>query len=189
MPTKTAVKEKVNGTAVEEAEEGTTPTPAPAASTKKKPVEEEPAKSSESDASADDAPQASAEPADGDDAEKASSKSKAPKPPSLVDIQRSLYKDTSVDLWVSPEIEVKPEGAKESRKISFVFPRMSTITPNRQFLRKIYNLEPLFQYFEWMNLAQIPPFIQDLTDGLDDVQFNDLFDGWFTDSEIDDPKE
>lgn len=193
MPTKTAVK-KVNGTAVKEAEEGTTPTTAPAASVKERSAEEKPAKSSESNA---DTPESSTD----------NEKTKPKKPPTLVEVQQSLYKrpkppasedddkpkakdaddeDEELDLWVSPEFEVTQ--GDESRKIQFVFPRMTTVTPNRQFLRKIYNLDPLFQYFEWMNLAQIPPFIQDLTDGLTDEQFNDLFDGWFQNAEVDAPK-
>ena len=151
MPTKTAVKEPQSEPAVEEVEEGITPTPSDP------PAETEPEEAK------------SVKPA---------KKAAAKKPPSLEEIQRGMYPEDA-ELWVGT-LPGLPEKKEQPEKMVFVFPKMNTLSPNRAFLRRIYNLEPLFQYFEWMNLAGIPPFIQDLTDVLTDDQFNDLFEAWFT---------
>lgn len=167
MPTKTAAKNKVNGAAVEEAEQGITPTPV--ASADVQPAEEGPAKSSEPDTVSDQSPEA-----DGGDSDKEPSPPDPEKDPE--GFQRFLY-PKDADLWVG-----------SVRNITFVFPRLSSITPTRQFLRRLYNLDPLFQNFEWLQFAEVPEPICNLTDVLTDEEFNALFEAWFTDAEVDGPK-
>lgn len=167
MPTKTAAKNKVNGAAVEEAEQGTTPTPA--ASADVQPAEEGPAKSSEPDTVSAQSPEDG-----GDDSDKEPSLPDPDKDPE--GFQRALY-PKDADLWVG-----------RVRDIPFVFPRLSSITPTRQFLRRLYGLDPLFQNFEWLSFAEVPEQICNLTDVLTDDEFNTLFEGWFTNAEVDGPK-
>jgi hypothetical protein len=70
----------------------------------------------------------------------------------------------------------------------FGFPRITTITPRRQWLRQIYNLTETAQTFEWMVLAQVPMLMQARTDALTDDEYNALFNAWFTDAEVSLPK-
>lgn len=169
MPPKTAAKEKVNtnGAAVEEAEQGITPTPAESADAQ--PATEGPATSSE--------PDVSDQSETGDAADEKAASPESPDPEKDPEgFMRSLYPQDA-DLWVG-----------KVRNITFVFPRLSTISPTRQFLRRLYNLDPLFQNFEWLLYAEVPEQICNLTDVLTDDEFNELFEAWFTDAEVDGPK-
>lgn len=85
-----------------------------------------------------------------------------------------------------------PEGTDlwygEVHGLVFAFPRITGITPARQWLRAIYTLTEIAQTFEWMALAKVPVEMQNRTDLLTDEQYRSLFNAWFTDSELSLPK-
>lgn len=72
--------------------------------------------------------------------------------------------------------------AKSGAKI--VFPKVTTRTQDRVFFWKLYNLEPVFQGFEWMREYEVPLEIQALAIALPDDEYEALFEGWFADADL-----
>lgn len=73
--------------------------------------------------------------------------------------------------------------AKDGTKIPF--PRFRNLpTPNRAFFWRLYQLEPVFQGFEWMRYAGVPDDIQQVAVELPDRDYDALFDGWFEDAQL-----
>lgn len=63
-----------------------------------------------------------------------------------------------------------------------VFPSISEVRPTQKFFWKIYQMNEMFQSFEWMNLAEVPKSIQErvLDLGEKDVyEQAEFFRGWF----------
>lgn len=64
-------------------------------------------------------------------------------------------------------------------------PRYTTIpAPTRQFWRRLYGLDEMFQAFEWMRWAGVPEPVQALTDHLDDDEYQAMFEGWFAGADL-----
>lgn len=93
----------------------------------------------------------------------------------------------------TPEVEAPslyPAGtelfvftAKDGRKIEF--PKYSTVpTPSREMWWRLYQLDTIFQGFEWMRYAGVPDVVQALAVTLPDDEYEALFDGWFSDSNL-----
>ncbi|WP_396902691.1 hypothetical protein [Mycolicibacterium sp.] len=84
----------------------------------------------------------------------------------------SLYpKGIELFEWTSP-----------TNGIKIVFPKITTRQPDRVFFWKLYQLEPVFQGFEWMAEYQVPMPVQALAISLPDVEYQMLFDAWFAES-------
>lgn len=65
------------------------------------------------------------------------------------------------------------------------FPKFSAIDPpTRQFWWALYQLDEMFQGFEWMNWAGVPKDIQALVVSLPDDEYKAVFDAWFDDSKL-----
>lgn len=65
------------------------------------------------------------------------------------------------------------------------FPRFANLpTPNRAFFWRLYQLEPVFQGFEWMRYAGVPEEVQAVAVELPDTDYDALFDGWFEDAQL-----
>lgn len=62
-----------------------------------------------------------------------------------------------------------------------VFPMISTLAVTAKFMWRIYNLNELFQSFEWMNLAEVPRDIQERVIDLPNVERASFWSGWFAD--------
>lgn len=84
----------------------------------------------------------------------------------------SLYpKGIETFEWTSPTTGIK-----------IVFPKITTRQPDRVFFWKLYQLEPVFQGFEWMAEYQVPMPVQALAISLPDAEYQMLFDAWFAES-------
>lgn len=101
---------------------------------------------------------------------------KAAKDSRMLESIKKLYPEDA-DLWIA-----------NIDDLVFAFPRITTLTPSRQWLRQIYQLTEMAQTFEWMLLAKVPMEIQNLTDMLTDQQYSALFRAWFVDGEVTLPK-
>ncbi|AMQ66957.1 tail assembly chaperone [Mycobacterium phage Bipper] len=65
------------------------------------------------------------------------------------------------------------------------FPKFSTVPqPPRSFFWQLYQLEPLFQGFEWMKRAGVPMEIQAIAVEFPEADYDRLFDEWFADSQL-----
>jgi hypothetical protein len=62
-----------------------------------------------------------------------------------------------------------------------VFPRVGTLQVTAKFMWKIYDLNELFQSFEWMNLAKVPRAIQERVIDLPQVERARFWSSWFND--------
>jgi hypothetical protein len=62
-----------------------------------------------------------------------------------------------------------------------VFPRVGTLQVTAKFMWKIYDLNELFQSFEWMNLAKVPRDIQERVIDLPQVDRARFWSSWFND--------
>lgn len=63
-----------------------------------------------------------------------------------------------------------------------VFPHISEVQPTQKFFWKIYNLNEMFQAFEWMKMADVPRAIQEQVMDLGERNMNEqaeFFRGWF----------
>ena len=63
-----------------------------------------------------------------------------------------------------------------------VFPHILEVRPTQKFFWKIYNLNEMFQAFEWMKLAKVPTRIQERVMDLGERSMEeqaDFFRGWF----------
>lgn len=61
-----------------------------------------------------------------------------------------------------------------------VFPHISEVQADAYFFWKIYELNEMFQAFEWMNLAQVPRWVQEQVMKLPDDEKRQFFAGWFS---------
>lgn len=65
------------------------------------------------------------------------------------------------------------------------FPKFATLPPPpRAFYWQLYQLEPIFQGFEWMRYAGVPTEVQAVAVRLPETQYQALFDGWFDDAQL-----
>lgn len=85
------------------------------------------------------------------------------------------------------EVIVHPYGTKaiyvfrpKSGAYPIVFPHISEISADSYFFWKIYELNEMFQAFEWMKQAQVPRDIQARVMQLDDEEKAAFFAGWFS---------
>jgi hypothetical protein len=62
-----------------------------------------------------------------------------------------------------------------------VFPRIGTLEVTAKFMWRIYDLNELFQSFEWMNLAGVPRAIQERVIDLPQVDRARFWSSWFND--------
>jgi hypothetical protein len=62
-----------------------------------------------------------------------------------------------------------------------VFPRIGTLKVTAKFMWRIYDLNELFQSFEWMNLAGVPRDIQERVIDLPQVDRARFWSSWFND--------
>jgi hypothetical protein len=62
-----------------------------------------------------------------------------------------------------------------------VFPRVGTLEVSAKFMWKIYDLNELFQSFEWMNLAGVPRDIQERVLDLPTTERSRFWGSWFND--------
>jgi len=63
-----------------------------------------------------------------------------------------------------------------------VFPAILEVRPTQKFFWTIYNLNEMFQAFEWMKLADVPRSIQELVMNLGERSMEEqaeFFRGWF----------
>ena len=63
-----------------------------------------------------------------------------------------------------------------------VFPHISEVRPTQKFFWKIYNLNEMFQAFEWMRLAAVPRAVQEQVMDLGERSMEEqaeFFRGWF----------
>lgn len=96
----------------------------------------------------------------------------APAPAGASPAASSLYpKGTELFEWTSPTSGLK-----------IVFPKITTRQPDRVFFWKLYQLEPVFQGFEWMAEYSVPMPVQALAISLPDDEYQALFDAWFAES-------
>ncbi|WP_285033871.1 hypothetical protein [Mycolicibacterium sp. lyk4-40-TYG-92] len=66
------------------------------------------------------------------------------------------------------------------------FPKFSTVpTPDRAFFWQLYQMDTMFQGFEWMRYAGVPAEIQAIAVQLPEMDYQGLFDGWFADAKAD----
>lgn len=68
--------------------------------------------------------------------------------------------------------------------IKIVFPKFGTKQVDRVFFWKLYQLEPVFQGFEWMAEYAVPLEIQAVAVTLADDEYQELFDAWFADAQL-----
>jgi hypothetical protein len=61
-----------------------------------------------------------------------------------------------------------------------VFPHISEINADAHFFWKIYNLNEMFQAFEWMIKAGVPRSVQERVMLLPDAEKQEFFSGWFS---------
>jgi len=61
-----------------------------------------------------------------------------------------------------------------------VFPHISEINADAYFFWKIYNLNEMFQAFEWMEQAKVPRWVQERVMKLPDDEKREFFAGWFS---------
>lgn len=61
-----------------------------------------------------------------------------------------------------------------------VFPHISTVDADAHFFWKIYQMNEMFQAFEWMNKAGVPMFVQERVMLLPDEEKQRFFAGWFS---------
>ena len=92
-------------------------------------------------------------------------------PPNLVEQVTHPYGDRRIFVW-----RPRPGGDP------IVLPHINTVTPTQEFFCKIYDLNEMFQSFEWMILAGVPLPIRlrvaRLGDDDPDDQAN-MFRSWF----------
>lgn len=92
---------------------------------------------------------------------------------------------------VSPDNPIKkvvgPYGDKQTYTFQpadggepIVFPHISEVRPDAHFFWKIYNLNEMFQAFEWMNKAEVPRDVQERVMLLGDAEKATFFAGWFS---------
>lgn len=62
-----------------------------------------------------------------------------------------------------------------------VFPKISTLPVTTKFMWSIYNLNEMFQSFEWMNLAKVPRDIQERVIDLPLPDRQRFWSAWFKD--------
>lgn len=62
-----------------------------------------------------------------------------------------------------------------------IFPRITTLSVTAKFMWQIYNLNEMFQSFEWMNLAKVPRHIQERVVDLPLADRAKFWSGWFQD--------
>lgn len=86
----------------------------------------------------------------------------------------------------APAVE-SPYGDKQTytfspigSEIPIVFPHISTVEADAHFFWKIYQMNEMFQAFEWMNKAGVPMFIQERVMLLPDAEKQRFFAGWFS---------
>lgn len=97
--------------------------------------------------------------------------------------------DPTPDPWAA-YASLYPKGttlwwytSKDGTRIPF--PQFSALEPpTRQFWRRIYNLDDMFQAFEWMNWAKVPAEVQALTDHLDEGEYRTMFEAWFKSADL-----
>ena len=64
-----------------------------------------------------------------------------------------------------------------------VLPHINTVRPTQKFFWKIYKMNEMFQSFEWLDLAQVPRFMQERVMDLgerDVYEQAEFFRGWFS---------
>jgi len=87
-------------------------------------------------------------------------------------------------------VKLYPEGTdlfvfKASDGTEVPFPRFTTVPqPDRAFFWRLYQMEPLFQGFEWMRYAKVPVEIQAIAVELGAEDYDKLFDEWFADAQL-----
>lgn len=60
------------------------------------------------------------------------------------------------------------------------FPKFSSVPPpDRAFFWQLYQMDTMFQGFEWMRYAAVPDEIQAIAVQLPEKDYQALFDGWF----------
>lgn len=62
-----------------------------------------------------------------------------------------------------------------------IFPKIGTLDVTAKFMWRIYNLNEMFQSFEWMNLANVPRPIQERVVDLPLADRTRFWAGWFQD--------
>lgn len=62
---------------------------------------------------------------------------------------------------------------------SIIFPSISEVNADAHFFWKIYQMNEMFQAFEWMNKAGVPLAIQERVMLLSDADKQTFFSGWF----------
>lgn len=60
-----------------------------------------------------------------------------------------------------------------------IFPSILEVETDAYFFWKIYDLNEMFQAFEWMKKANVPRYIQARVMQLDDAEKAEFFAGWF----------
>jgi len=60
-----------------------------------------------------------------------------------------------------------------------VFPHITEVQADAYFFWKIYELNEMFQAFEWMNKAGVPRAVQERVMRLPDAEKSEFFSGWF----------
>jgi hypothetical protein len=63
---------------------------------------------------------------------------------------------------------------------AIVFPHISEVNADAHFFWKIYNLNEMFQAFEWMIKAGVPRSVQERVMLLPDAEKQAFFSGWFS---------
>ncbi|MBE5453507.1 hypothetical protein E3G52_000371 [Mycobacteroides abscessus] len=80
----------------------------------------------------------------------------------------------------TPVYEYETEGGYVVK-----FPKYSAIQPpTREFWWALYQLDEMFQAFEWMDWAGVPKDIQAHVVALPDNEYKAVFDQWFADSKL-----
>ena len=79
-----------------------------------------------------------------------------------------------------------PYGSKQTYTFNpadgsdpIIFPSISEVDADAHFFWKIYQMNEMFQAFEWMNKAGVPLFIQERVMLLSDLEKQSFFAGWF----------
>jgi len=76
---------------------------------------------------------------------------------------------------VRPTYTFRPVSGGEP----IVFPAISTVEIDAKFLWEIYNLNELYQSFEWMNRAGVDRSVQERVMDLSPVEREQFWKGWF----------
>ena len=100
------------------------------------------------------------------EAEGTAAKASAPAEPSLYPKGTPLFEFTT------------QSGAK------IIFPKITTRTPDRMFFFRLWQLEAVFQGFEWMDYYDVPKGMQALAVSLPDDEYDALFKGWYAEAEL-----